>query len=100
MVLRIAMGLGFVVVLLYGGARFVLPRLQGLAGAARSEIDVVARATLGGRRAVVLVRTRGRTYLVGVTDHAISLIDEVDGRSRSAVDPSRDVVDAVRGGVR
>lgn len=79
MVLRAVMGLGFVIVLLYGGARYVLPRIQGMTGATRSEIDVVSRATLGGRRQVVLVATRGRTYLVGVTDHSVSLIDEVDG---------------------
>jgi len=79
MVLRAVMGPGIVIVLLYGGARYVLPRLQGMTGAAKGEIDIVSRATLGGRRQVVLVATRGRTYLVGVTDHSVSLIDEVDG---------------------
>lgn len=70
------------VLLLMGGAFLGYRKLRGIkggknAGSARA-METVLSHNLGGKRALSLVRIAGKYYVLGVTDHNISVITSFD----------------------
>lgn len=105
--LRLVLAVGVVVGLLLATAR--LTRRVGSgggAGSARGAIRVVARQPLGRNASIAVIETGGRTFVLGVTDHQVSLLGEqpvvtapVDDSGSTTLPPTagrRSVVDALR----
>ena len=83
--LRLVASFGVVLALLALAAKAAQSR--GFGGAARrttAPVAVLARQGLSKSSSVVVVRTADRALVLGVTDHAISLLAEVDP---SAMEP-------------
>lgn len=80
--LRVIVSLAAVLGLLYVLQRRLVPRL-GAAG--HRHVDVVARQGIGPKASVVLVDVEGRRYLLGVAEHAVSVLDSFDVPAETAV---------------
>lgn len=65
-----------VVTMAYFATRFLGQR--GFTGR-NKDMRVFSSTSLGGRRYLTLVQVREHTYLLGVTDHSITLISKLDG---------------------
>ena len=76
LVLRVALSLACVLGLLWWLGRRA-GRSPALRRARPTAIGVVARQSLGGRTSVALVEVSGRTLLLGVSEHGVSLLTEV-----------------------
>lgn len=74
--LRLVFAVAVVVGLLLLTARFTRRLGAGGAGPTRGAIRVVARQPLGRNTSVAVIETGGRTLVLGVTEHAISLLSE------------------------
>ena len=73
LVLRVVVSLGAVFGALFMGHRWIT---KGRTGAARTkQIAVVARQGLGAKAGVAIVDAHGRRYLLGVTEHAVTVLD-------------------------
>ncbi|GAB6875769.1 hypothetical protein JCM13210_04950 [Thermaerobacter litoralis] len=59
-------------------ARWLRPR------AGEQGVEVRSVVSLGGRRALCVVRWHGDELLLGVTDHGVSLLDRRPGQDRGA----------------
>lgn len=83
--LRVVFSLAVVLGIMWALSRVVRPRgdVRGL------PVDVVARTTLGKRASVAVLRVGDRGLVVGVTDHAVSLIAEVAIPESPAAAPER-----------
>ncbi len=58
--------------------RYVIPRLSfSRAQNARSDLKIVDRIPLEGRKNLYLVQIEGRRFLVASTDHQVNLISEL-----------------------
>jgi len=81
--LRVIVSLGAVFGALFFAHRWIT---KGRAGTARGKaIGVVARQGLGAKAGVAIVEAGGRRYLLGVTEHAVTVLDRLgatadDGR--------------------
>jgi flagellar protein FliO/FliZ len=78
---RLLFSLAVVIGLLFLAGRFA--RKRGIGGVARRtstpvRVDVLARTGLGRNASVAVVRAGGRSLVVGVTEHTISLLGEAD----------------------
>lgn len=76
---RLALALGAVFGLMFAilwAAKKYLPKSTLALGG--GSIEIVATRPLGQRRSLMLVRTQGRTLLLGATPSAINLISELD----------------------
>src|SRR5919108_5419661 len=77
---RMLASLVVVIVLMALAAR--LARRQGLLGprpaGGRARLEVLARHAMGRSSSVAVVRAGGRTLLLGVTEHQIRVLSEVD----------------------
>jgi len=76
---------GLVLLVLYGtlrGLRMLMTRQRWLP-ASSNQVSIVETTHLAPRRALYLVRVGGQTLLLGGTDHAITLLAELDEVSRS-----------------
>lgn len=81
--LRVALSLACVLVLMW----FIARRLSGTAAVKRqrtANLSVVARQSLGGRTGVALVEVGGRRLLVGVSEHGVNLLTEVEPEPAAA----------------
>lgn len=78
MALKMFLGLGIVCLLAVVLLRVVAPFLTGKAHLPSSQMRVIGRLGLEGRRSLLLVRIAGRTFLLGSTDGGISLLAELD----------------------
>jgi flagellar protein FliO/FliZ len=67
---------------------WLLRRSPLRAGAGRrvGALEVAGRASLGRNAAVAVVRAADRAFVVGVTDHGVTLLGEVDPTSLEATD--------------
>lgn len=74
--LRLVLAVAVVVGLLLLTARFTRRLGGGGAGPARGAIRVVARQPLSRNASVAVIETGGRTLVLGVTDHQVSLLSE------------------------
>lgn len=73
---RVVFSLAVVLAMMWGLSRVMRggrPQMKG--GAHR--LDVVSRTSLGKRSSIVVVRAGDRGLIVGVTDHAISVLGEM-----------------------
>lgn len=72
--------LGAVCLLAYVVLGRLLPRLLNIPapGASRRIIQVVDRLPVDQKRSVMLIKLADRHYLIGVTEHGISLLSQVD----------------------
>ncbi len=74
--LRVVVSLGAVFGALWFLHRWVT---KGKAGKQRAKtIQVVSRQGLGSKAGVAIVDAEGRRYLVGVTEHSVTLLDRLD----------------------
>ncbi len=104
--LRLVLAVAVVVALLLLTARLTRRVGSAGAGAARGSIRVVARQPLGRNASVAVIETGGRTFVLGVTDHQVSLLGEqpvetapVDDSGLTMLAPGagrRSLVDALR----
>ena len=104
--LRLVLAVAVVVGLLLMTARLTRRVGSGGAGSARGAIRVVARQPLGRNASVAVIETGGRTLVLGVTDHQVSLLGEqplavatVEDPGSSTLPPTggrRSLVDALR----
>ena len=62
----------------YYVSKLVSRRYQPRAGAAHNSMEVLDRLALGKDQALLLVRTAGRVFLLGVTQQHIERIEELD----------------------
>lgn len=83
--LRVVLSLAVVLGMMWALSRVMRPKggVRGL------PVDVIARTPLGKRASVAVLRVGDRGLLVGVTDHAVSLIAEVDIPAPAAPAPER-----------
>ena len=81
---RVVFSLAVVLAMMWGLSRVMRggrPQMKG--GAHR--LDVVSRTSLGKRSSIVVVRAGDRGLIVGVTDHAISVLGEMPLPQEEAV---------------
>lgn len=76
---RLILSLTVVLVLMALAARFVRKYRIGIGGRTRpgAPVEVLARAGLGRRSSVSVIRTGRRTLVVGVTDASVSLLADL-----------------------
>jgi flagellar protein FliO/FliZ len=87
--LRIVLSLAVVL-----GVMWALSRVVRGHGTVRTvPVDVVSRAPLGRRSSVVVVRVGDRGVLLGVTDHQVSLLGDIELPGPAPVAQRRTAVD-------
>lgn len=76
------------------GLMWVLHRRlrAGSPGLRARVLDVVARQSVGPKASVVLVDTDGRRFLLGVTEHGISVLHTADVPQPALPDPDHDAL--------
>ena len=72
-VIRVVVSLGAVFGALFWGHRWISKR--GAGGARGKQIAIVARQALGAKAGVAIVDAHGRRYLLGVTEHTVTVLD-------------------------
>ncbi|TDE98650.1 hypothetical protein EXU48_00045 [Occultella glacieicola] len=87
--LRVALSLACVLALMW----FAQRRLGRARTRRRGELDVVARQNLGGKAQVVLLETAGSRFLLGVTEHQVTVLHTVDAPAAATV-PSQPTFEA------
>lgn len=75
--LRVIVSLGAVFGALWFAHRWITKGRPGRPGG--RSISVVARQGLGAKAGVAIVQAGGRQYLLGVTEHAVTVLDRLDG---------------------
>jgi flagellar protein FliO/FliZ len=73
--LRTVLSLVVVLAIVFAAAR-LLGRASGQGGS--GALDVLARQALGRTASVAIVRVADRAYVLGVTEHQITLLDDTD----------------------
>jgi flagellar biogenesis protein FliO len=81
--LRVIVSLGAVLGALWFGHRWITKGRPGLRLPAKA-ISVAARQGLGAKAGVAIVEADGRRYLLGVTEHAVTVLDRLDAAAPSA----------------
>jgi flagellar biogenesis protein FliO len=81
--LRVIVSLGAVLGALWFGHRWVTKGRPGLKFQAKP-ITVAARHGLGAKAGVAIVEADGRRYLLGVTEHSVTVLDRLDGQAAPA----------------
>jgi len=83
LVVRVVVSLGVVLVVMWGAATVL--RRSGVAGTAarrgvrrKAPVEVIARHGLSRGASVTVVRLGGRALVLGVTEHQVSLLTELD----------------------
>lgn len=76
--LRVIVSLGAVFGALWFGHRWITKGRPGLRLPAKA-ISVAARQSLGAKAGVAIIEADGRRYLLGVTEHAVTVLDRLDG---------------------
>jgi flagellar biogenesis protein FliO len=64
------------------------PRAARRPARRRSRLEVLARQPLGKSASVAVLRVAGRTLLVGVTEHSVQLLSEVDATAFDNIETS------------
>lgn len=82
--LRVVVALGAVFGALFYAHRWITKGRPGSPAKAR-QIAVVARQGLGAKAGVAIVDAAGRRYLLGVTEHAVTVLDTLGDAAPSAV---------------
>lgn len=65
-----------IIALAFVSIRFLLPKLSRYRGAPAKEIDVIGYRQLDARKAVYILRMRGRDVAVGVTENSMTPLTE------------------------
>lgn len=73
--LKVLIGLGFVVALAYAFTRVLAQRLPSQQGP--SGVRLLGYLYLGGRRGLALVKVGPRVLVLGVSDHAVHLVERI-----------------------
>lgn len=81
--LRVIVSLGAVLGALWFGHRWITKGRPGLRLQAKA-ISVAARHGLGAKAGVAIVEADGRRYLLGVTEHAVTVLDRLDALAPSS----------------
>ncbi|MEW1955597.1 flagellar biosynthetic protein FliO [Terrabacter sp. NPDC080008] len=77
----------------FGLMWLVQRKLRGTGAALRTRVlNVVARQNVGPKASVVLVDTDGKRFLLGVTEHGISVLHTSDAPAPTIPDPHHDAV--------
>ena len=76
--LRVIVSLGAVFGALWFGHRWITKGRPGALRLPGKAITVAARQGLGAKAGVALVEAGGRRYLLGVTEHAVTVLDRFD----------------------
>lgn len=74
---RVVFSLAVVLAVMWGLSRVMRGGRTPVKGQ-HARLDVVARTSLGKHSSVIVLRTGDRGLIVGVTDHAISVLGEMD----------------------
>jgi flagellar protein FliO/FliZ len=82
--LRVIVSLGAVLGALWFGHRWITKGRPGLRLPAKA-ISVAARQGLGAKAGIAIVEADGRRYLLGVTEHAVTVLDRLDAAAPAAV---------------
>lgn len=86
---RVVLSLGVVIALMWGLTRVARGR-QTVKGV---PIDVIARTPMGKHSSVVVVRVEGRGLVLGVTEHQMTMLAEVELTPEPAAPEVREQVD-------
>jgi flagellar biogenesis protein FliO len=76
--------LGLILVLVFVGLRYGLPRMSGMRQFSSGPIRVVARYPLEPRKTLYIVRTGGGYYLVGTSESGVHFLTALDSGSVEA----------------
>jgi flagellar protein FliO/FliZ len=79
--LRVIVSLGAVLGALWFGHRWFTKGRFGSLRIPVKAITVAARHGLGAKAGVAIVEADGRRYLLGVTEHAVTVLDRLDGQA-------------------
>jgi flagellar protein FliO/FliZ len=82
--LRVALSLACVLGLMW----FAQRRLGRARTRRHGELEIVARQNLGGKAQVVLLETSGSRFLLGVTEHQVSVLHTSDAPAPSSFEES------------
>lgn len=95
MLFQTLLALAFVCGLAYVLFRWVLPRLQGIAGAggSNSMVRIVDRVGLDARKSLYVIEVAGRWLLVASSESGVQLISELDATS---AEEAADAVERMR----
>ena len=91
--LRVVVALGAVFGALLLAHRWITKGRPGAAPRNR-QISVVARQGLGQKAGIAVVDAGGRRYLLGVTEHAVTVLDRLDGTATAGQQTSLTVMTA------
>jgi flagellar biogenesis protein FliO len=91
--LRVIVSLGAVFGALWAGHRWITKGRPGLRLQAKA-ISVAARQGLGAKAGVAIVEADGRRYLLGVTEHSVTVLDRLDGPAPAVQQTALTVVTA------
>lgn len=83
--LRVLVSLGAVLAVLWVARRWLT---TGKGRARGKEITVVAKQGLGAKASVAVVEAGGTRYLLGVTEHAVTVLDRLEPQPVSAAPPT------------
>ncbi len=84
--LRVVVSLGAVLAAIWFLRKWITK--GGRQGAARGRhVEVLARANLGPKSSVALISAGGKQYLLGVTEHAVTVLDTPDVVSEASPQP-------------
>jgi flagellar protein FliO/FliZ len=93
LLVRVVVSLGVVLVVMWGAATVL--RRSGVAGTAatgrrgvrrKAPVEVIARHGLSRGASVTVIRLGGRALVLGVTEHQVSLLTEIDPAELDAPD--------------
>ena len=84
---KLLLVLGLILVLVFVGLRYGLPRMSGLRQLSSGPIRVIARYPLEPRKTLYIVRTGGGYYLVGTSESGIHFLTALDSGSVEAALP-------------
>jgi flagellar biogenesis protein FliO len=96
MLVRLVVSMGVVMALMAVAARVLRRRADGAGRSRRRRgdaVELVARRSLSKGASVAVVRTGGKTLVLGVTDHNVSLLatnDAIDISPEAAASPGYD----------
>lgn len=82
MFVRLLFSLGVVIGLMWAAAHFVKRRGLAPMGGRRNgtgvQVEMLARKSLGKNSSIAVIRVGERSMIVGITDHQVNKLDDVD----------------------
>jgi len=92
---QLIVGLAVILGIIFVATRLLTGKGRRLAGVGRRRmpISVLARQSMGKGVSVVIVRAGTATYLLGVTQHQVTRLDQLDPEALGDIQSHRDVDD-------